>query len=136
VELARGQGSPSLELRTALSLARQLRIEGPDDMARGLTAGVYSTFTAGFETHDLRRHASCWPSPDLDAVCDLAAETAHRTVRASGGDGFEPTIEANPPSRRAPAAPDSSVGPPLPQTEYEHQCVPFSQIRASKEWRG
>ena len=53
LELARGQGSPSLELRAALSLADYLRIEGQDDAARELTAGVYSTFTEGFATHDL-----------------------------------------------------------------------------------
>ena len=51
--LARGQGSPSLELRAALSLAGHLRAEGRDDEARGLVAGVYSSFTEGFETHDL-----------------------------------------------------------------------------------
>ena len=53
LELARGQGSPSLELRAALSLAGHLRERGQDDAARELTAGVYSTFTEGFETHDL-----------------------------------------------------------------------------------
>ena len=53
LELARDQGSPSLELRAALSLADYLRIEGQDDTARELTAGVYSTFTEGFATHDL-----------------------------------------------------------------------------------
>jgi DNA-binding SARP family transcriptional activator/predicted ATPase len=53
LELARGQGSPSLELRAALSLAGHLRIEGKADAARGLITGVYSTFTEGFDTHDL-----------------------------------------------------------------------------------
>ena len=53
LELARGQGSPSLELRAALSLAGHLRSEGKTNAARGLITGVYSTFTEGFETHDL-----------------------------------------------------------------------------------
>ena len=53
LELARGQGSPSLELRAALSLAGYLRTEEQADAARELTAGVYSTFTEGFATHDL-----------------------------------------------------------------------------------
>ena len=35
------------------SLASHLHVEGQDDQARELTAGVYSTFTEGFETHDL-----------------------------------------------------------------------------------
>jgi predicted ATPase len=53
LELARGQGSPSLELRAALSLADHLGVEGRGDEARGLVAGVYSSFTEGLETHDL-----------------------------------------------------------------------------------
>jgi len=53
LEMARSQGSPSLELRAALSLARHLRSEGAGDAARGLVAGVYATFTEGFDTHDL-----------------------------------------------------------------------------------
>jgi predicted ATPase len=53
LELARGHGSPSLELRAALSLAGHLRSEGQDDEARELTSRVYSTFTDGLETHDL-----------------------------------------------------------------------------------
>jgi len=53
LELAREHGSPSLELRAALSLARRLCAEGQDDEARELTAGPYARFTEGFETHDL-----------------------------------------------------------------------------------
>jgi hypothetical protein len=51
--LARAQRSPSLELRIALSLANHLRAEGGTNEAEELIAGVYSTFTEGFETHDL-----------------------------------------------------------------------------------
>jgi DNA-binding SARP family transcriptional activator/predicted ATPase len=57
--LARRQGSPSLELRAALSLARALR----DENARELTTSIYSKFTEGFETHDLVRARAL-----LDAV--------------------------------------------------------------------
>ena len=53
LEMTRSQGSPSLELRAALTLARHLLSEGADDAARGLVAGVYATFTEGFDTHDL-----------------------------------------------------------------------------------
>jgi DNA-binding SARP family transcriptional activator len=53
LELARRRGSPSLELRAALGLAGRLRSDGRIDTARELTAAVYSTFTEGFETHDL-----------------------------------------------------------------------------------
>jgi tetratricopeptide (TPR) repeat protein len=53
LEMARNQRSPSLELRAALTLARHLSSEGGDDAARGLVAGVYATFSEGFDTHDL-----------------------------------------------------------------------------------
>jgi DNA-binding SARP family transcriptional activator len=53
LELARATGSPSLELRAALSLAGRLGAEGETDAARELVAGVYSTFTEGLDTHDL-----------------------------------------------------------------------------------
>jgi predicted ATPase len=53
LEMARGQRSPSLELRAALTLARHLSSEGGDDAARGLVAGVYASFSEGFDTHDL-----------------------------------------------------------------------------------
>jgi DNA-binding SARP family transcriptional activator len=51
--MARDQRSPSLELRAALSLAEHLHAEGDTNEAEELIAGVYSTFTEGFETHDL-----------------------------------------------------------------------------------
>jgi DNA-binding SARP family transcriptional activator len=53
LELARGHRSRSLELRVALSLAKHLGAEGETNEAHELTASVYSTFTEGFETHDL-----------------------------------------------------------------------------------
>jgi DNA-binding SARP family transcriptional activator/predicted ATPase len=48
IELAHCQGSPSLELRAALSLAAL-----GDETARDVVASVYSRFTEGFDTHDL-----------------------------------------------------------------------------------
>jgi predicted ATPase len=60
LEMARSQGSPSLELRAALSLARHLRSEGADDAARGLVAGVYATFTEGSTRTTWSRRGSCW----------------------------------------------------------------------------
>jgi DNA-binding SARP family transcriptional activator len=53
LELARDRGSPSLELRAALSLAGCLHANGQAGTARTLVRRVYSTFTEGFETHDL-----------------------------------------------------------------------------------
>ena len=48
IELAHRQGSPSLELRAALSLAAL-----GDETVRDVVASVYSRFTEGFDTHDL-----------------------------------------------------------------------------------
>jgi DNA-binding SARP family transcriptional activator len=53
LELARAQRSLSLELRSALSAATFLRIEGKTREAHELVGGVYSRFSEGFDTHDL-----------------------------------------------------------------------------------
>jgi predicted ATPase len=53
LELARAQRSPSLQLRVALSLAKNVRAEGKTNEAHELTASVYSRFSEGFDTHDL-----------------------------------------------------------------------------------
>jgi predicted ATPase len=54
LETARGQGARSLELRTAMSLARFQAPRGGKDAARELLARVYEGFTEGFDTPDLR----------------------------------------------------------------------------------
>ncbi len=53
LEIARGQGACSLELRTAMSLARLLIGQGHREQARELLAPIHATFTEGFETADL-----------------------------------------------------------------------------------
>jgi len=54
VELARGRGEKSLELRAATSLARLLGREGRREEAHATLAGVYGWFTEGFDTADLK----------------------------------------------------------------------------------
>jgi class 3 adenylate cyclase/predicted ATPase len=54
IETARGQQAKSLELRAATSLARLWRDQGKHAEARDLLAPVYSWFTEGFETADLK----------------------------------------------------------------------------------
>ena len=54
IEIARRQGARSWELRAALSLARLLAAEGERDEARRSLADVYTSFTEGFDTADLR----------------------------------------------------------------------------------
>jgi predicted ATPase len=44
----------SWELRAAMSMARLWRDQSKRDEARGLLAGVYSWFTEGFDTRDLK----------------------------------------------------------------------------------
>jgi len=58
LEVAREQGALSWELRAALSLARLRVSQDRRDDARQLLAPVYSRFTEGFETPDLRSASS------------------------------------------------------------------------------
>lgn len=53
LQVAQGQGSRSLELRAAMSLARLWKDRGEPARARALLAPVYDWFTEGFETPDL-----------------------------------------------------------------------------------
>ena len=55
LDIARRRSEKSLELRTASSLARLLATRGRRDEARHELAEVYSWFTEGFDTRDLRR---------------------------------------------------------------------------------
>ena len=55
LDIARRRNARSLELRAAMSLARLLRDRGAADEARALLGAVYSWFTEGFDTGDLRR---------------------------------------------------------------------------------
>jgi len=52
--VAREQGTRGLELRAAVSLARLRRYQGRWGEARDLLAPVYSWFTEGFDTPDLK----------------------------------------------------------------------------------
>jgi len=54
VELARRGGRRSLELRAATSLSRLLQRQGKREGARHMLAEIYSWFTEGFDTADLR----------------------------------------------------------------------------------
>ncbi|MFQ5973543.1 MAG: AAA family ATPase, partial [Alphaproteobacteria bacterium] len=54
IEVARGQGAKSLELRASTSLARLLGERGRRGDARDLLSPVYDWFTEGFDTPDLR----------------------------------------------------------------------------------
>ena len=54
LDVARAQQARSLELRTAISLARLWRGQGRSNEALGLLRPVYDWFTEGFETRDLK----------------------------------------------------------------------------------
>ena len=54
LEIARGQQAKSLELRTAMSLARLWQRQGKEGDARQLLNDVFVWFTEGFDTADLR----------------------------------------------------------------------------------
>ena len=52
--VARGQQAKSWELRVAMSMARLWRDQGKRQQAHDLLASIYSWFTEGFDTRDLR----------------------------------------------------------------------------------
>jgi predicted ATPase len=54
LSVARQQQAKSWELRAAISLARLWQFQGKPQEARGLLAPVYSWFTEGFDTLDLK----------------------------------------------------------------------------------
>jgi tetratricopeptide (TPR) repeat protein len=58
LELARGQGARSLELRAATSLGRFWIEQGKTQQARALVRDVYDWFTEGFDTKDLKQAKS------------------------------------------------------------------------------
>jgi predicted ATPase len=58
LDVARGQCARSLELRAAMSLSRVWRQQGRTEDARNVLAGVYSGFSEGFDTADLREAAA------------------------------------------------------------------------------
>jgi adenylate cyclase len=54
IEIARGHGGKSLELRATMSLARLLARQGRGDEARTMLGEIYGWFTEGFDTADLK----------------------------------------------------------------------------------
>ena len=70
--IARQQQTKSLELRTAMSLARLWRDRGKVQQARELLAPVYGWFTEGFDTRDLK---------EAKALLNELAAGVYRTIR-------------------------------------------------------
>jgi tetratricopeptide (TPR) repeat protein len=54
IALAQKMGAKAWELRTTMSLARQLRETGRPEEARTALAKIYNWFTEGFDTADLK----------------------------------------------------------------------------------
>ncbi|MBV8360329.1 MAG: hypothetical protein JO189_20715, partial [Deltaproteobacteria bacterium] len=54
IQVARGRGAKSFELRATTSLARLLASQGCCDEARTMLAEIYNWFTEGFDTVDLK----------------------------------------------------------------------------------
>lgn len=54
IEISRRQGAKSLELRAVMSLARLWKTQGKKEEARKVLAEIYSWFTEGFDTADLK----------------------------------------------------------------------------------
>ena len=77
LDIARGQGARSLELRAAISLALLLRGEGKLVEARNLLLPLYESFTEGFDTPDLREAAVL--------LGDLGVPTEHMPIATRRG---------------------------------------------------
>lgn len=73
-EIARGQQAKSLELRTAMSLARLWQGQGKQDAAHQLLNDVFAWFTEGFDTADLREARALLD--ELDSAKGLNASEA------------------------------------------------------------
>src|SRR5262249_47657112 len=58
IEIARGQGSRSWELRGTISLARLLCRTGDRQRGHGMLAEIYGRFNEGFNTGDLKEAAA------------------------------------------------------------------------------
>ncbi len=54
IEVARSQSAKSLELRAVMSMSRLWQKQGKKQEARKLLAEIYSWFTEGFDTADLK----------------------------------------------------------------------------------
>ena len=60
---ARRDGTPSWELRSAISLVKLARARGGDTQAEEMLAAAYNRFTEGFTTGDLRRARTLLDNP-------------------------------------------------------------------------
>lgn len=54
IDVARGQGSRSLELRATVSLGRIWQKQGKKEEAHRVLSDIYNWFTEGFDTADLK----------------------------------------------------------------------------------
>jgi predicted ATPase len=79
LETARRQGARSLELRAAVSLSRLRRDDGRETEARDLLAPIYTWFSEGLDTPDLREAAA------LAGELGLPLRRAPHLTALSGG---------------------------------------------------
>jgi predicted ATPase len=82
IERARSQEAKSWELRAATSLARLWRDQGRPAAARERLAPVYSWFTEGFDTADLKEAKAL-----LDELGDIAVRSTAGTPSAAAVTG-------------------------------------------------
>jgi len=68
MQLAKKQQAKSLELRTAMSIARWWSAQGKTSEAFKLLSGVYDWFTEGFETKDLKEARQLIEKMSIEAI--------------------------------------------------------------------
>jgi predicted ATPase len=69
IELAKSMSAKTWELRTAMSLARLLESQGRADEACAMLAEIYSWFTEGFDTPDLKEAKALLEQLGTSAPC-------------------------------------------------------------------
>jgi len=78
IEIARRQQARVFELRAATALSHLWVEQGRTDAARGLLSSIYTSFTKGHDTADLREAKSLLEPPDGRPASQLPRDSGQR----------------------------------------------------------
>jgi predicted ATPase len=101
ISVAQYQSAKTWELRAAMSMARLWRDQGKREEAHDLLAPVYSWFTEGFDTRDLREAKALLEElgPAALQPCNAASVLKPQSVIGVEGDGSAADLRAESPTR-------------------------------------
>jgi predicted ATPase len=103
LQVARGQGAKSLELRAATGLARLLREQGRIEEGEAVLGEVYAWFTEGFDTFDLLEAREL-----LEAIAILGSQPSTKVAAGAITAPLQPTFGTELAERQ-----EHTVGVPL-----------------------